>query len=180
MHTVPYAFRTEFAIGKAEMNWAMHPLPMHRHEHGFTPSSLKFQGLCELALSPWVRLKKLPWNEAIGAELATRLPDKVRVPQRAGQSRLRPEVSSPLLGVTSYGRHFPGARSGDTFASDISPFEVELASYALPGFGEPSSRRIAGEVSGQAGSDPGQTAKSKVTCCSPLSGKGTVRERNAR
>ncbi len=76
-------------------------------------------------------------------------------------------MSSPLLPTTLYGSDFPGARSGDTFASDISPFEVELASYVLPRFGEPSSRRIAGEVSGQAGSDPGHGREAEEVSDAP-------------
>lgn len=42
---------------------------------------------------PGLQMKKLPWK-APRAEL---IPAKASFPQRAGQSRPRPEVSSPLL-----------------------------------------------------------------------------------
>ena len=62
--------------------------------------------------------QKLPWVRS-RAEL---IPAKVRCPQRAGQSRPRPDVSFPSFVAFRNGANFPGAKSGGAFGLGISPF----------------------------------------------------------
>ncbi len=95
----------------------------------------------ELALDP-VTPKKLPWK----SPRTEFTPVKGLFPQRAGQSRPRPEGVHPSFArILNRGETFRGLLGRRVPKRHLTVL-VELASYARPRCGEPSARRIAGEV----------------------------------
>lgn len=119
----------------------------------------------------WGKPKKLPWKS-----LRTEFdPVKGLFPQRAGQSRPRPDVFFPSFASFRNGEDFPGAKIGDAFDLDISPYEVELASSALPRFDPPSARRRVGEVSRTGRMRSGADREARLRClCSPYKRKADL------
>lgn len=112
--------------------------------------------------------KKLPWK-CTRAEFD---PAKCLFPQRAGQSRLRPDGVLPSFARL---RDFPGAKIGGAFDLDISPYEWSWSLTALPRFGQPSARRMAGEVSEHGRMRPGADREARRRClCSPYKRKAVL------
>lgn len=123
----------------------------------------------------WGEPKKLPWK-SLRTEL---IPVKGLFPQRAGQSRPRPDGVHPSFAqirnrVGTF-RGLLGRRVPKRHLTDL----VELASYARPRCGEPPERGIAGEVIEQGSMRSGAGREARPEClCSPYKRKAELCPKN--
>jgi len=148
-------------LGKAQRKRTMRPDRRTAQWTGNYTMFIEVSRVMRIGAFTLGRHKKLPWNEAIGAESATRLPDKVRVPQRAGQSRLRPEVSSPLLPRAFGWRTFRGPVAATRSLRTSDPFSGSWHLNARSRCGEPSrvENRRSGRWAGRKRSGAGREAQ---------------------
>lgn len=118
--------------------------------------------------------KKQPWDGSNRRRVDHVSSGQCGSPQPVGISgESKSRWCSPLFcRVPDTARTFRGPNTAARSDLGISPFVVELASYALPRFGQPSARRMAGEVSEHGRKRPGAGHEANSNHCrSPLSGK---------
>lgn len=120
----------------------------------------------------WVRLKKLSWK-CLRSEFD---PEKGLFPQRAGQSRPRPEGVLPSFApFWKQVGTFRGPKSAARSIWTSHPMKWSWHLNALPRFGPPSARRRAGEVSEHGRMRPGADREARQGClCSPYKRKADV------
>lgn len=123
---------------------------------------------------PGLHPKKQPWVGATAAELTDVSSGQGHRPKQVGltwESKAR--RCPPLFcRVPNTARTFRGPKSSPQTTRTSDPLKWSWSLTALPRFGKPSARRIAGQVIGQGRCEPGQASKQwQTVCCSPLSGK---------